>query len=111
MQHHRFTARELQFQAVIGEIVHAGLQMQQQCLHIAHPQVVLQGMVEQGLQRVGVLLFHHGMDREIQTLWISASVDGLLQLVSTDARQLFTAADFQRSQYPQLIAQSHRMSG
>jgi hypothetical protein len=48
----------LQVQAVIGEVLHAHAEMQQQCFHISDAQIVMQGTTEECLQRVCMLLFH-----------------------------------------------------
>ena len=101
VEHHRFTASELQLQPVIAEMLNPRFEMQQERFHIAQLHVVFEGMVEQRLQRVGVLLFHHGSrSGQIQTVWISVVPEAALQLVSTDARQLFASAQLQRPQHP-----------
>ena len=59
MHHHCFATGELQLEAVIGEVFDLGIQMQQQRFHIAHAEVVLEGVAEQGLQGLGMLMSHH----------------------------------------------------
>ena len=58
MEYQCCSTRRLQVQAVIGEVLHAHAEMQQQCFHISDAQIVMQGMTEECLQRVCMLLFH-----------------------------------------------------
>ncbi len=49
VQHHCFTTGELQLEAMIGEVLYLGVEMLQQRFHIAHADVVLEGMAKHSL--------------------------------------------------------------